>query len=127
MKSLDNVKLIYLYRDASNYKAWGEVTFANPEVLSLEEIEESLASCFLDGMFFVASQVGIPEVFLFQQYPFSEDDHFFHEFVTVEYSNGQVTDSEGRSAKAFVDQCKLAGRKGWQLHRYSSPQAGSGI
>lgn len=114
MKSPKNVKLTYLYRDASNYKAWGELIFANPECLSLEEIEESLATYFLDGILFVAAQVGIPEVFLFHEYPFSEDDHFFHEFVAVAYSNGQTTDSERRSIKEFIDQCNLANQKGWR-------------
>jgi hypothetical protein len=113
MKPPQNVKLTYLYRDASNYKAWGEVTFANPEDLSLEEIEKSLVTCFLDGIFFVVSLVRIPEVFLFHEYPFSEDDHFFHEFFSVQYSNEPVTDSEDRSIKKFIDQCKLARRKGW--------------
>lgn len=116
MKKPSNVKLNYLYRDASNYKAWGEVIFANPEGLSLEEIEKSLTSYFLAGMFFVASQVGIPEVFLFYKYPFSEDDHFFHEFDSVEYTSEQVTDSEGRSTEEFIDQCKFAKQECWQ-HR----------
>lgn len=113
MKSPKNVKLTYLYRDASNYKAWGEITFANPEYLLLEEIEESLATCFLDGIFFVASQVGIPEVFLFHEYPFSEDDHFFHEFVAVESSDGQAMASDRRSIKKFIEQCNFANQKGW--------------
>jgi hypothetical protein len=113
MKPPQNVKLTYLYRDASNYKAWGEVTFANPEGLSLEEIKKDLSVCFIDEFFFVASQVGIPEVFLFNRYHFSEDDHFFHEFVSAEYATGQVTDSEGRSIEKFIDNCKLASRKGW--------------
>jgi len=122
MKSANNVKLTYLYRDASNYKAWGEVIFDNPECLSLEEIEKSLVTCFLDEMSFVASQVDIPEIFLFHKYPFSADDHFFHEFFSVEYSNGQVTDSKDRSIKKFIGQCKLARRKGWlprPLSQYS--------
>jgi hypothetical protein len=121
MSNSQNVNLSYLYRDASNYKAWGEVIFANPEGLSLEEIEKSLASCFLDGMFFVASQVGIPEVFLFYKYPFSEDDHFSHEFDSVEYTNEQVTDSEGRSAKKFIDQCKLAKQNNWKHRERNFP------
>jgi hypothetical protein len=121
MKSTENVKVTYLCRDASNYKAWGEVTFANPERLALEEIEKSLATCFLDGIFFVASRVGIPEVFLFQEYPVSEDDHFFHEFISIEYSNSQVTDSEGRSIKKLIVQCKLAGEECWRPHEANPP------
>jgi hypothetical protein len=117
MKSPENIKLTYLYRDASNYKAWGDVIFTNQEGSSLQVIEKSLTGCFLDGIFFVASQVGIPEVFLFHEYPFSEDDHFFHEFFSVECSNDQATDPKRRSAKMFIDQCKRVSRRGWQPKR----------
>ena len=114
MRTCHNVKLTYLYRDAANYKARGQVTFSNCEGLSLAEIERSLTACLIDGMFFIASQVSIPEVFLFYKYPFSEDDHLFHEFDSVEYTREQVTDFEGRSVKRFIEQCTLAQKYNWQ-------------
>ena len=114
MKVQNNVRLNYLYRDASNYKKWGAVIFSNPDVWSLKKIEGELTACFEEQMYFVASQVDIPEVFLFiNDYPFSEDDHFFHEYDSSEPTDEDVNDSRGRSIKDFVEQCKLVKRKGW--------------
>jgi len=110
----ENVKLIYLYRDASNYKAWGEIIFRNPDNLNLNEIEERLRSSFDSCEFFVASQVSIPEVFLFLHYRFTEDDHFFHEFHAVEFTTEQCTDPRDRSIKNFVEQVEHCGKNGWR-------------
>ena len=114
MRTIENVKMIYLYRDASNYKAWGEIIFRNPDKLNLIEIEERLRSSFDCHEFFVASQVSIPEVFLFLHDRFTEDDHFFHEFHAVEFTTEQHTDSCGRSIKTFVEQVEHSSREGWR-------------
>lgn len=110
-----NVKLIYLYRDASNYKAWGELIFRNPDTLNLDEIEERLRSSFDSREYFVASQVSVPEVFLFIDNRFTEDDHFFHEFHAVEFTADQCTDLYDRAIKAFVEQVEHSSKNGWRL------------
>jgi hypothetical protein len=114
MIAIENVKLIYLYRDASNYKAWGEIIFRNPDKLTLKEIEDRLRSSFDSREFFVASQVSIPEVFLFLHDRFTEDDHFFHEFHAVEFTTEQCTDLYDRSIKAFVEQVEHSSKSGWR-------------
>jgi len=114
MRTSENVKLIYLYRDASNYKAWGEIIFRNPDKLNLIEIEARLRSRFDSRELFVASQVSIPEVFLFLHDRFTEDDHFFHEFHAVEFTNEQCTDSYDRSIKTFVEQAEQSSMNGWR-------------
>ncbi len=114
MIAIENVKLIYLYRDASNYKAWGEIIFRNHDKLNLNEIEERLRNSFDSREFFVASQVSIPDVFLFLHDRFTEDDHFFHEFRAVEITTEQCTDSYDRSIKAFVEQVEHSSRNGWR-------------
>jgi hypothetical protein len=73
----------YLYRDGSNYKAWGGVLLRG--VLSREEVDELVGK--LDGKeLFVAEQVGIPvlyeEVYQDSGGPTS-DDHVFHEFHEI--------------------------------------------
>jgi len=109
-----NVRLNYLYRDASNYKKWGAVVFSNPDAWSPEKIEGDLTAYFQDQMYFIASQVDIPEVFLFiNDYPFSEDDHFFHEYDSIEQTEEDVNDLRGRTIKEFVEQCKIVKRKSW--------------
>jgi hypothetical protein len=114
MSTPENVKMIYLYRDASNYKAWAEIIFRNPDNLNLNEIEERLTSRFDSHEFFVAAQVSIPEVFLFLHERFTEDDHFFHEFHVVEFTTDQCTDPCDRSIKTFVEQVEHVGRNGWR-------------
>jgi hypothetical protein len=81
---MSSVKFNYLYRDGANYKSWGEVVFANPENLALDEIDKTLVDAFLPDKLFVASQISIPEKFLFLDGKFTTDDHCYHEFDCVE-------------------------------------------
>ena len=41
------VKFNYLYRDAGNYKSWGELIFSNPDGLNLKEIDRQLRMKFI--------------------------------------------------------------------------------
>lgn len=70
----------YLYRDASNYKAYGHVLLEG--VLSVAEREEIVAR-LEDGELFIAEQVGVPA--LYEMLYKSSDgpttsDHCWHEF-----------------------------------------------
>lgn len=73
----------YLYRDAGNWKAWGQLLLEG--MPSANEIS-SLCASFESGEFFIAEQLGIPT--LFQQFwtqyggP-TQDDHPWHEFARV--------------------------------------------
>lgn len=77
----------YLYRDASNYKAWGEILLSG--VPSQDDIE-ALRTCLESGECFVAEQVGIPSVYK-ELWDLSggptSDDHALHEFVTLRAAN----------------------------------------
>lgn len=70
----------YLYRDASNYKAFGAVLLSGYP--TQEEIDE-LRACLDSGEYFVAEQVGIPAVYK-ELWELSggptDDDHALHEF-----------------------------------------------
>lgn len=74
----------YLYRDASNYKAWGEILLSGSPTDS--EIA-ALRVCLESGEYFVAEQLGIPAVYE-ELWKFSggptENDHALHEFIGVE-------------------------------------------
>jgi hypothetical protein len=51
--------------------------------LSLAEIETKLQQSLIDGMYFVAEEVNLPEL---QQYDYNSAlDHDWHEFEGVEY------------------------------------------
>ncbi len=73
----------YLYRDAANYKAWGEILLSGaPTDSELTLLRRSLES----GEHFVAEQVGVPavyeELWRLSGGP-TEHDHALHEFVGV--------------------------------------------
>jgi len=67
-------KVVYLYRDAANFKCRGEFCVAGTIVL------EDLRPFLLDSEFFVPEAVGIPT--LTPRYR-SEDDHVLHEIDSI--------------------------------------------
>lgn len=71
----------YLYRDASNYKAWGSLLLKG-QVTQADV--DALGKCLEGGEFFIAEQVGVPPVYA-ELWEISggatEDDHVWHEFV----------------------------------------------
>ena len=78
------VRFKYLYRDAGNYKNYGEVVFANGSGLPLTTIDELIKASLIDGAWFVAKDWGVPELF-FTEYPYlPELDHEWHEYDAVE-------------------------------------------
>lgn len=73
----------YLYRDASNYKVWGNLVLRGGAKKSDLEV---LATHFESGELFIAEQLGIPplyaELWEFSNGP-SIDDHVWHTFHTL--------------------------------------------
>ncbi len=111
---MNSIKFNYLYRDGSNYKSWGEVIFSNPENLTVNEIEEKLLRCFLPDKQFIASQISIPEKFLFANGDFTKDDHCYHEFDCVELCEEEPTDSLERTITNFLLEVETASKQGWK-------------
>lgn len=81
----------YQYRDASNYKAWGEVLLLG--VPSKNDIA-ALRACLESGKYFVAEQVGVPAVYK-ELWDLSggptSDDHALHEFVNLRQATTEDT------------------------------------
>lgn len=95
-----NIRFSYLYRDAGNFKNFGEVVFSNPNNLSLEESSAKIKQALLDEMFFDACTVGIPELF-FDDYD-EELDHDWHEFERLDIVDLPFTDSQERTIEDFI-------------------------
>ena len=112
---MESVKFSYLYRDGANYKSWGEVVFANPNQLTLGEIEARLIESFLPDKLFMASQISIPEKFLFADGKFTKFDHCYHEFDSVEICEENPTDDLGRSINDFLKVVEEVSRQGWEV------------
>ena len=106
-----NVAVNYMYRDASNYKCHETVIFANPRGVSASElwmrINEALRGAMLfEGQpIFKPELVGLPTIFLFDQPGFSknEDDHDWHELMSVEATSDPATCTTGQPIEAFIE------------------------
>lgn len=128
------VEFEYLYRDGSNYKNHGSVVFKNDSRLSTAKIIESIEKNLEDGENFIAYQVGIPEVFLWDPdvdydpddentYPESlgpggyaideGTDHCWHEFAALSVLDAEPTDT--RTITEFIRELQRAKNVGWRL------------
>jgi hypothetical protein len=83
---MPNIKFNYLYRDSGNYKKFGSVIFADPNNIELAEIEKLIRSRLIDELWFYADEWNLPE--LFTEYLDFRIDPTWHEFESVEYTNG---------------------------------------
>ena len=110
---MTNIRFIYLYRDASNYKQHGEVILSNETQLTVEEIDQQVRSHLSDGSFFIAQQVHFEERFFAVV---NEDDHPWHEFVQVEATADPVFDpvpEEKRDIAQFMQELEQVHHAGW--------------
>lgn len=97
---MPTLKFSFLYRDAGNYKDFGEVVFANPDHFPLEEFRRQiLASCNSDGCF-DPRHWGLPNI---RTQPYDPElDHDWYEFEKVEETN--VYSNDPRTISEFLAQ-----------------------
>ena len=110
---MTNIRFVYMYRDASNYKQHGEVIFSNEKQLPVDEIEKQVRACLNDGAYFIARQIHIEERFFEALY---DDDHSWHEFVRVEVTSAPAFDPEvdhQRDIAEFLAELETAHSSGW--------------
>jgi len=110
---MTNVRFVYMYRDASNYKQHGEVILPNETQRTVEEVDTQIRSLLFDGLFFIARQVQIEERFFDVV---SEDDHPWHEYVSVQATTDPTFDpvpEEKRDIAQFLRGLDQAHRSGW--------------
>lgn len=114
-----NIKFHYFYRDGSNYKSFGAVIFRSAkEVITEEDIStwtKKIRESLFDKEFFIASQISIPDVFLWnnKRTYMEDDDHCLHTFLSLETTDEMVTDN--RSFEEFLESFEAADREGWEL------------
>ena len=109
----NNIRFVYMYRDASNYKQHGEVILSNETQLTVEEIDQTIRSLLSDGLFFIAQQVQLEERFFAV---ISEDDHPWHEFVQVEATTDPIFDpvpEVKRDIAQFLLELEQVHNTGW--------------
>jgi hypothetical protein len=111
---MDSVEFIYLYRDGGNYKKRGRVVFSNPDRMSSDLVEERLRQAFLHDGLFIASQIRVPEVFLYAGGKFSFDDHCYHELDGVRTTSESIDDTHHRSINEFLAEVNQEAQRGWR-------------
>ncbi len=110
---MTNIRFIYLYRDASNYKQHGEVILSNEMQLAVKEIDTQIHSLLSDGLFFIARQIQLEERFFAVV---NEDDHPWHEYVQVESTTDHIFDpipESKRDIAQFMKELEQTHHSGW--------------
>ncbi len=95
-----NIRLEYLYRDAGNYKNWGEVVFSNPQNIDVASVVSSAEKVLIDQTYFFAEKAAIPNLY-FQERD-DEFDHSWHEVHAFHETNDHPSDLLGRDIKEFI-------------------------
>ena len=106
-----HTEMIYLYRDGSNYKRWGEVVFAGP---CEDALRERLTKALESGEWFIARQVRVPELFFDDRV--QSDDHCWHELSALQMTDAPVTDPLSRTIEDFVREVERASAAGWAAY-----------
>ena len=102
---------VYVYRDGSNYKQWGEIVFAGE---FSPDLSERLITALDSSEFFIADQVRIPELF-FKGGDLYADDHCWHEFSEIVDTADLATDPYARTFEQFVCEVEVASTNGWRV------------
>ena len=101
-----NVSFEYLYRDAGNFKNWGEVIFSNKSNYDTSYLEKQVRTALIDKEFFVANEAEVPNL-QFQEF-IESLDHGWHEFYSFQLTTDRQTDSENRDIEEFIDSLRCA-------------------
>lgn len=95
-----NILLTYLYRDAGNYKYWGEVVFPNPDGTDPATFEAEARRHLIDRHWFVAEDVGLPD--LRTDDWDDEIDHDWHEVHSFAATEAEPDDPLNRDTAGFL-------------------------
>lgn len=96
-----NVRFEYLYRDAGNFKLWGEVVFSNPGNIGQDTLAAvSGLSLPLDRLYFLPDQMSIPSLRF--DIPIANLDHEWHEVHSFELCDEMPNDPQARDVGVFM-------------------------
>ena len=95
-----NIRFEYLYRDAGNFKSWGELVFSNPHNINVNLVKSMAENILIDRAYFVASKAHIPDLH-FKEYN-EQLDHGWHELHTFVPTEEAPNDPLGRNIEELV-------------------------
>lgn len=106
-----NIELEYRYRDFGNFKNYGSVVFGNQSNLAIEEVDLAILELVGDDQTFVASRLGIPEMF-FTDFPYDPDlDWEMHEYSRVSETDLPINDAQHRDICDLLSQMRAIGKR----------------
>lgn len=101
-----NIRFEYLYRDAGNFKNWGEVVFSNPHAVPADVVASMAEKVLIDRTFFVATKAGVPDLHFVE---YSEElDHGWHEVHAFLPTDKPSNDARARNIEEFVEALRSA-------------------
>lgn len=95
-----NVKFEYLYRDAGNFKNWGDVIFSNKRRLPIENINNEITLYLIDGLYFNANELEIKD--LHSNSIDIDLDHDWHEFHACKNTDEYLSDVKNRDISDII-------------------------
>lgn len=101
-----NVRFEYLYRDAGNFKNWGEVVFSNPQNINADLVIAMTEKVLIDQAYFVASMASVPDLY-FVEYD-TDLDHGWHELHAFQFTDEAPNDPQGRNIEEFIESLRRA-------------------
>jgi hypothetical protein len=104
-----NVRFEYLYRDAGNFKNWGEVVFSNPHNINSILVVAMAEKVLIDQAYFVATKADVPDLH-FKEHD-EQLDHGWHEFHACQPTEDAPNDPQGRNIEKFIDSLRDASKR----------------
>jgi hypothetical protein len=120
-----NIMFEYLYRDASNYKKYGQAVFTNTGGIPLADVEMQIRATLHDGEWFKAEMVDLETQFIGKHD--TDDDHPWHEFWQVTETDLLPSDPAypmQRDITEFLEAMKKASLRKWDPERQLCPVCG---
>ena len=97
-----NIELQYMYRDFGNFKNYGAVVFGNQSALPITVIDDELIRAFGEDRNFIATDLGLPDLF-FKEFAHDPDlDWEMHEFCCVVPTKLPVNDMSKRDIRDLL-------------------------
>lgn len=96
-----NMRFEYLYRDAGNFKNWGELVFSNPHNIKVDIVTLMAESVLIEKAYFIANKADVPDLH-FEQYN-EQLDHSWHEVHAFIPTKEAPNDPRGRNIEEFIE------------------------
>ena len=112
--------LHYMYRDASNWKTFGEIAFANPNGKAEAEITDAIRSILEGGEFFVAESLELPTLYHDRDDPkWADQAHGYHEIASIEIMENVEPGIklDDRTMTEMLKAFRVEGEKNWPVVR----------